>query len=165
MNETLTAPALPKSLTTAERIDDFLAQNRIALIGVSRVSREYSRTLFRELRLRGYDVVPVNPQASEIESAPCFASVRGLEPCPKGALIVLPEAPMFAALDDCIQAGITRVWVPFPPRRSRPRLLEKAVDNNLQLILGFCPMMFLAGTGFMHRFHGFIETHSRAYRN
>jgi len=165
MNEIASAPVLSQPLTTAGRIDDFLAQNRIALIGVSREAKGYSRMLFRELRLRGYDVIPVNPQAMEIEGAACVGSVLKLEIPPKAALLLLPEEPLFAALDDCIQAGIPRVWVPFPPRRTRPRLLEKAVDNNLKLVLGFCPMMFLPGTGLMHRFHGFLETHGRAYRN
>lgn len=164
MTEAHSVAAPPPPQTTAERIDEFLAQNRIALVGVSREARGYSRTLFRELRTRGYDVVPVNPQATEIEGTVCVGTVRGLEPLPKAALLVLPEAALFTALEDCIQAGIPRVWVPFPPRRSRPRLLERAVDNNVRLILGFCPLMFLSGTGLIHRFHGFIETHSRAYR-
>ena len=165
MNGTSQAEAETRPQTTAERIDDFLAQNRIALIGVSREAKSYSRNVFRALRLRGYDVVPVNPTATEIEGTACAASVRGLEPRPKAALLLLSEAPLFQALEECIQAGITQLWVPFPPRRTRPRLLEKAVDHNVRLILGFCPLMFLPGMGFMHRFHGFVETHSRAYRN
>jgi hypothetical protein len=32
------------------------------------------------------------------------------------------------------------------------------------LILGFCPLMFLAGSAFVHRVHGFFATRSRAYR-
>ena len=49
--------------TLAVRANEFLAQRRIALVGVSRNPRDLSRTLFRELRRRGYDVVPVNPDA------------------------------------------------------------------------------------------------------
>ena len=48
--------------TLAVRANEFLAQRRIALVGVSRDPRDLSRTLFRELRRRGYDVVPVNPE-------------------------------------------------------------------------------------------------------
>jgi len=48
--------------TLAVRASDFLAQRRIALVGVSRDPRDLSRALFRELRGRGYDVVPVHPQ-------------------------------------------------------------------------------------------------------
>ena len=44
-----------------EIIEDFLAQKRIAIAGISRDSASDSVKLFEELCRRGYDVVPVNP--------------------------------------------------------------------------------------------------------
>ena len=43
------------------RIDDFLSRKRLALVGVSRNPQDFTRSMFREFRRRGYDVVPVNP--------------------------------------------------------------------------------------------------------
>ena len=43
-----------------ETIDDFLAQRRIAMVGISREPKNFSVMLFEELSRRGYDVVPVN---------------------------------------------------------------------------------------------------------
>jgi predicted CoA-binding protein len=48
-----------------EIIEDFLAQKRIALVGLSRQPKDFSVMLFEELCRRGYDVVPVNPGAAE----------------------------------------------------------------------------------------------------
>ncbi len=45
-----------------ETIEDFLAQKRIAMVGVSRHPKDFSADLFQELRRRGYDMVPVNPK-------------------------------------------------------------------------------------------------------
>src|SRR5205809_4537098 len=42
-------------------IDDFLAQRRIAVAGVSRNPHKFGNVLFRELKQRGYDVLPLNP--------------------------------------------------------------------------------------------------------
>jgi predicted CoA-binding protein len=56
-----------------ETIEDFLAENRIAMVGVSREPKGFSRMLFEELSKRGYDMVPVNPNAPEVLGRPCFA--------------------------------------------------------------------------------------------
>ena len=58
-----------------ERIQEFLGQKRLAIVGVSRKKQDFSRVLFREFQKRGYDVVAVNPSAQEIDGLPCFASV------------------------------------------------------------------------------------------
>ena len=50
-----------------ETIEDFLAQKRIAMVGISRDPTNISVTLFEELCRRGYDVVPVNPNAAEVQ--------------------------------------------------------------------------------------------------
>src|SRR5947209_5435536 len=44
-----------------ETIEDFLRQKRIAMVGLSRESKDFSVMLFEEFRRRGYDMVPVNP--------------------------------------------------------------------------------------------------------
>src|SRR5215468_860431 len=67
------------SMTTRADIDDFLALQRIAMVGVSRNSKDFSRTLFRDLCDRGYDVVPVNLFVDEIagqESFQCLQVIR-----------------------------------------------------------------------------------------
>ena len=43
-------------------IQDFLAQKRIAVVGVSHDPKDFSRSLLRTLRERGYDAVAVNPE-------------------------------------------------------------------------------------------------------
>jgi len=53
--------------STREDIEDFLAQKRLVMVGVSRNPKDFSRGLFRDLRRRGYDMVPVNPRVSVVE--------------------------------------------------------------------------------------------------
>ena len=49
-----------------EIINDFLAQKRIAMVGISREPRNFSVSLFQELCRRGYDMVPVNPNTPNV---------------------------------------------------------------------------------------------------
>lgn len=46
-------------------IHDFLVLRRIALVGVSRDPKDFSRVLFREMCDKGYDMVPVNPALTD----------------------------------------------------------------------------------------------------
>src|SRR5579885_654854 len=63
---------MPPSKTSLNAIQDFLAQKRIAFVGVSRDPKDFSCSLFREFVKRGYDVVPVNPNASEVMGRQTF---------------------------------------------------------------------------------------------
>ena len=67
-------------MTSMQLIQDFLGQRRLAVVGVSRQPRDFSLALFRELRKRGYDAVPVNPEAERIDKQPCFARLQSVNP-------------------------------------------------------------------------------------
>jgi predicted CoA-binding protein len=56
---------------------EFLAQRRIALVGLSRDPKDFRRMLFRDMCHRGYDMAPVNPAAGGLESRCCFGSRTG----------------------------------------------------------------------------------------
>jgi predicted CoA-binding protein len=65
---------------TLEIIEDFLAQKRIAMMGISRDSASDSARLFEELCRRGYDVVAVNPNPARVQGRRCFARVQDIQP-------------------------------------------------------------------------------------
>lgn len=68
---------MPAHITPLEWIEDFLAQKRIAMVGGSRQVKDFSVLLFKELRQRGYDVVPINPHASDISGQRPFRPRTG----------------------------------------------------------------------------------------
>ena len=58
----------------------FMGQKRLAIVGVSRNPQDFTRVLFREFLKQGYDVIPVNPNATEVEGRKCFARVGDINP-------------------------------------------------------------------------------------
>ena len=146
-------------MTVLERIHDFLAQKRIAVAGVSREAKDFSRALFRELRDRGYDVVPVNPEAREIESRPCFARVQDISPPVNAVLLMTPPALTDTLVRDCAAAGVTRVWMYRAAGRGAvtPEAVRFCESNGISVIPGECPFMFLSGGQWIHRVHGFLR--------
>jgi uncharacterized protein len=143
--------------TTREDIDDFLTQKRLALVGVSRDADDFSRSLFRELRRRGYDVVPVNPAVTELEGTRSFARLQDITPPVEGALIMTAAETSLQVAEDCAESGITRIW--FHRGTGRGAVSEAAVDfctqKGMRVVAGCCAYMFLGHNA--PWFHSFLE--------
>lgn len=150
---------------TISEIRDFLGQRRIALVGVSRNSQDFSRMLFRELCTRGYDMVPVNPSAEEVEGRRCFRRVQEIAPPVEGALLLTAPRDTEQVVRDCAQAGIRRVWM--HRGGGQGAVSQAAADfcrqQGIALVEGHCPLMFLPATSFIHRLHAFFLKLTGAY--
>lgn len=130
-------------MTTRRDIEAFLALRRIAVAGVSRKTASYGRMVFRELRRRGYDVVPVHPAAEQIDGIPCARRMADVQPPPEAALILTSPALYGQVGAEAKEAGAAAVWF----RQKGPALEGVAVVDDE------CPLMWLKGTGWIHRFH------------
>jgi uncharacterized protein len=145
--------------TSLETIGDFLAQHRIAMAGISRNPATVSVKLFEELCRGGYDVVPVNPNATELLGRRCFARMQDIKPSVDAALLMTSPENTETVVNDCTEAGIRRVWM--YKASGRGSVSAKAIDfchgRGIQLVAGECPLMFLPATAGIHRFHGFLR--------
>ena len=146
-------------------IHDFLALRRIALVGVSRDPKDFSRVLFREMCDKGYDMIPVNPAVGELESRQCFARVQRIEPPAEGVLIITRPQDTEGVARDCVEAGIRHVWM----HRSggQGSVSRDAVNlcrmQGIHLVEGYCPFMFFPQAPVFHRVHGFFLKLTGAY--
>ena len=130
-------------MTTRRDIEAYLALRRIAVVGVSRKTASYGRMVFREFRSRGYDVVPVHPEAEVIDGIPCAKTLAAVQPPPEAALI-LTRPELYSQLgEEAKRAGAAAVWF----RRKGPAVEGVAVVEDE------CPLMWLRGTSWIHRFH------------
>lgn len=145
--------------TSLEIIEDFLAQKRIAMAGISRDPANFSVKLFEELCRRGYDVVPVNPNMPEVQGRRCFARVQDIHPPVEGVLLMTSPEATETVVNDCAEAAIRRVWM--YRAGGRGSVSSKAIqfcrERGIQLVPGQCPFMFLPQTAGYHRFHRFLR--------
>jgi predicted CoA-binding protein len=146
-------------------IDEFLAQRRIAVVGVSRNPKDINRTLFREFRKRGYDALPVNPQATELDGQRCYARVQEIQPMVEAALLLTPPEITEKVVWDCAEAGIHRVWM---FRVGGKGAVSQAAlgfcsENGIRVVPGFCPLMFLRDAAWFHRLHGWVMKITGSY--
>lgn len=138
---------------TTETIEDFLAKKRLAVVGVSRNPKDFTRSLFRELIHRGYDVVPVHPQAGDIEGIPAVRTVQQATPAVEGALLLTKPSVSSDVVKQCHEAGISSVWL----YRATPGAADFCAGQGISLVEGECPFMYLPRPGFPHNVHKFCH--------
>jgi predicted CoA-binding protein len=140
-------------------INDFLAQKRIAIVGISRDRASTSVALCEELHRRGYDIVPVNPNVTEFSGQRCFSRVQDIEPPVQAALLMTPPEVTETVVRDCDEAGVRRIWMYRGLGKGSVSLAAIAFcrDRGIQVVPGQCPFMFLPEAAGVHRFHGFIR--------
>ena len=145
--------------STLQAIHEFLGCRRIAAAGVARDRRHFSRVLFRELRARGYDVVPVNPNADEIDGVRCYARVSDIQPPVEGALLTTTGEASASVVSDCVAAGVRRVWLYRGAGRGAvtPAALELCAKHGISVVPGECILMFLRDAGWIHAAHGMFR--------
>lgn len=137
----------------------FLAERRMALVGLSRDPRDFSRGLLRELLARGYDVVPVNPHLPEVEARPCHPRVQEIWPPVKAALLLTPPYLTAHVVRDCAEAGVEMVWMHRGAGVGAVSAEAAAFcrARGIEVVEGACPYMYLPHAGLVHRIHGLVR--------
>lgn len=145
-------------MATRAAIDDFLGCRRLAIVGVSRQDKDFSRAVFRAFTGRGYEAVPVNPAGGEVDGLRCVPRIADVRPPVEAALLLTPSKVTRDVVRECAEAGVRRIWL---HRGGGPGAVsDEAValcrDRGLEVVDGACPFMFLPDTGFPHRVHRFF---------
>ena len=139
--------------TLRDAARDFLAQDRLAVAGVSRDPKQPANLIYRRLRDTGHQVFAVNPNAEEVEGDACYASVADIPGGVDGVVIVTPANASPAVVEDCAAAGVPRVWL--HRGIGAGSLSEDAVAacrrHGIAVIPGGCPNMFGATSDPGHR--------------
>jgi hypothetical protein len=142
-----------------EDITKFLECKRVAFVGVSRQPQHFSRALLREFLAQGYDPVPVNPQATEIEGRKCFARLSDIDPPAEAALLMTgaPEATD-QAMRECTQVRIRNIWIykSVNDGDTHEHAVESCRLRGSTVVEGYCPFMFLPHPALFHRVHRFF---------
>jgi hypothetical protein len=144
--------------TLKEAVDDFLAQKRIAVAGVSRSTGEAANLVYRTLRDREYEVFAVNPSTPVAESDTCYPDLKSV---PGGVdAVVVATTPEVAGsvVRDCAEQGISRVWLhrSFGAGSVSDDAAAFCREHGITVIAGGCPLMFVTGADIGHRCMRFV---------
>ena len=140
--------------TVKEAAADFLAQKRVAVVGVSRNPQGHgSNIVYQRLRDRGYEVFAVNPNADEIEGDKCYPNLGSIPGGVDAVVIGTSPANAPAVMEDAVAAGISRVWMhrSFGSGSVSDQATAAGRDKGVTVIDGGCPLMFDPTADFGHK--------------
>ena len=136
-------------------IEDFLAQKRIAVAGVSRTRQDAANTIYKKLRDTGYQVFPVNPNAQIVEGDTCYPDLKSIPDGVHGVVIATSPEAAESIVRECAEVGVSRVWMHRAFEFMGSSVSEEAVtfcrENDIAVIEGGCPMMFCEPVDFGHK--------------
>jgi predicted CoA-binding protein len=134
-------------------VAEFLGVKRVAVAGVSRSRGQAANAVYHKLKSAGYDVIPINPGAEEVEGVRCYPDVGSV---PGGVEAVVVATPPSAAIDvvrQCAAAGVRLVW--FHRSFGQGSVADEAVReceaHGLRSIVGGCPLMYAEPVDIAHR--------------
>lgn len=140
---------------TKSQIDSFLEKKRLAIAGVSRNEKKFGHIIFKELSKNGYEVLPINPQATEINGTTCYSTVESLPADIDSLLIVTPKYNTDDILRSAINRGIKNIWV--QQLSNTKDTIKIAEEYNQEIIHDKCIFMFAEPTKGIHKFHRTIN--------
>ena len=154
-------------------VKDFLAQRKIAVVGVSDKRETGCNSNYLKFKNAGYQVYPVNPRISTYDGSPCYPNLKSIPEKPDAVFILASPKVTDQIVRQCVELGIKHVWM-HCMMGTRPGLVAgmtsvspEAVEicraNGIAVIPGSCPNQFLKpdfGHGMMRmmwRAFGFLS--------
>jgi uncharacterized protein len=134
-------------------VKDFLAQKRIAVVGVSDKRETGCNAGYRRFKEAGYTVSAVNPRISTFDGDPCYPDLKSIPEKPDAVFILANPRVTEQIVQECVDLGIQRVWM-HCLMGTKPGLAasmtsvsQQAVqtcrENGITVIPGACPNQFL----------------------
>jgi predicted CoA-binding protein len=141
-------------MTTLKQINEFLDSQPIALVGVSRNPKKFGYAVFKELKEKGMEIVPVNPLAEEIMGVKSYSSVKMLPPEVQSIIVFTKKDKTASVIRDAKEKGIKHIWI--QQMADSKEALEELKNSGINLITGECILMHYKPNSF-HKFHGSLK--------
>ena len=134
-------------------VQDFLAQKKIAVVGVSDKRDTGCNLTYKKLKENGYQVYAVNPHISGYEGTTCYPDLKSIPEKVDAVFILASPKVTEQIVQQCVDLGIKHVWM-HCMMGTKPGLaaamtsvsqpaVELCKTNGISVIPGSCPNQFL----------------------
>ena len=138
-------------------VQDFLAQKRIAVVGVSDKRETGCNMAYQKFKEAGYEVFAVNPRIASFQGDACYPDLASLPTKPDAVFMLTSPKVTDQIVQQCVDLGVKHVWM-HCMMGTKPGLAASmtsvspsAVDlcnaNGIAVIPGSCPNQFLNPDG------------------
>jgi len=98
-------------MASLAEVNDFVSTKNLAVVGVSRNGKKFGNAILKELKSKGYNLFPVNPNADEIEGEKCYPNLQSISDEAEGALLVVPPEQSEKVIKEAAEVGINKIWL------------------------------------------------------
>ena len=134
-------------------VEEFLAQKRIAVVGVSDKRETGCNLGYRKFKEAGYTVYPVNPHLTAFEGETCYPDLTAIPEKPDAVFILANPKVTDQIVRQCVDLGVKHVWMhcmmgtkpglAASMTSVSPEAVSLCHKNGITVIPGSCPNQFL----------------------
>ena len=134
-------------------VQDFLAQKKIAVVGVSDKRATGCNAAYHHFKQAGYTVYPVNPRLTTFEGDPCYPDLKSIPDKPDAVFILANPKVTEQIVQQCVDLGIQRVWMHCMMGTKpglgasmtsvSPAAVQMCQEHGITVIPGACPNQYL----------------------
>ena len=134
-------------------VQDFLAQKKIAVVGVSDKRETGCNLAYNKFKENGYQVYAVNPRISTFHGDSCYPDLKSIPEKIEAVFILASPKVTDQIVQQCVDLGVKHIWM-HCMMGTKPGLAasmtsvsQEAVEmckaNGISVIPGSCPNQFL----------------------
>jgi len=142
-------------MNSKQIVEDFLAQKKIAIIGVSRTKTKFGNTIYKELKQKGYKVYAVNPYMTTFNDDLCYPDLLSLPEKVDAVVTCTPSAQTEIIVKEAKEAGINKVWM--QQGSQSEAAVKYCEENGIDCVSNECVLMFAQPSAFIHRAHKWVS--------
>jgi len=141
-------------INSKKTVEDFIAQKKIAVVGVSRKKTKFGNAIYKELKQKGYQVFPINPNINVFEDNVCYPDLLSVPEKVDAVVINVPPAQTEKVVKEAKQAGINKIWL--QQGSQSEAAIKFCKENGIDCVSNECILMFAQPAAFIHRAHKWI---------
>jgi hypothetical protein len=147
-------------MASLKQIEEFIASEPVAMVGVSRNPKKFGFSAFRELKEKGMNIIPVNPYASEIHQSKVYPDIKSLPDEVKSIIIMTKKSQTPGIIREAREKGIKHIWI--QQMADSKEALNELQGTDINYITGQCILMFYKPHS-IHKFHAALKKFFRSY--
>jgi predicted CoA-binding protein len=141
-------------MNSKQVVNDFISQKKIAVVGVSRKKTKFGNAIYKELKQKGYNVFPINPNMDAFEGDTCYPDLLSLPEKADAVVINVPPAQTEKVVKEVKEAGIKKVWM--QQGSQSDAAVRFCEENGIDCVSNECILMFAQPSAFIHRAHKWV---------
>jgi uncharacterized protein len=141
-------------MTSKKLVEEFMFQKKIAVVGVSRKKTKFGNAIYKELKQKGYQVYPINPNMQTFDGDICYPDLLSLPEKVDAVVINVPPVQTEKVVREAKEAGINKVW--FQQGSQSEEAVNFCEENGIDYVSNECILMFTQPSAFIHRAHKWV---------